>query len=533
MNDILNPKQPILEFKNFSLAFSNQPPVVNEINFSIKTGTITALVGESGSGKSVSAMSVLRLLENANNVDYKGEIFFDNKNVIRLNNNQLRIIRGNDIAFIFQEPMMSLNPLHRIEKQIAETLTIHQGLTINQSRPKIIEWLKKVGLRNVEQRLKDFPHQFSGGEQQRIMIAMALINEPKLLIADEPTTALDVTIQAQIIDLLKHLQKTLNLSILFITHDLSVVRQLADNVVVLQQGKVVEQGTTDQIFEHPQMAYTQQLINAKITDSIFSESQEKDMLIKCKNFNVWYPIKTGILQRVKTFNKAINNIQIEIKQNSSVAIIGESGSGKSTFARALVGLCDFHGSYQFLDKKIDNKNTKHFAAVRKDMQMMFQDPFGSLSPRMLIGDIIAEGLLIHNIGDKHSRIKKVRQALIDVQLEPDIVGRYPHEFSGGQRQRIALARALVMQPKCLILDEPTSALDKTIEKEVILLLKKLQLKYKLSYIFISHDLSVVKAFCETIYVLQQGKVVESGSNEQIFKQPKHQYTQTLIKAAFL
>ncbi|BCE00269.1 ABC transporter ATP-binding protein [Marinicellulosiphila megalodicopiae] len=523
----------ILTFENFSLAFSHQAPVVDDISFNVETAKITALVGESGSGKSVTAMSVLRLLENANHINYQGRIDFDQHNILELSNKQLRGIRGNDIGFIFQEPMMSLNPLHRIEKQIGETLMIHQGLTVNQSRPKIIQWLEKVGIRDASARLQDFPHQFSGGEQQRIMIAMALINEPKLLIADEPTTALDVTIQAQIIELLQSLQQSLNLTILFITHDLSVVKRIADKVVVMQKGKIVEQGNTDEIFNHAQNAYTQTLINTRLIDSIFDVDKKQDNLISCDNFNVWYPIKKGIFQKIVAHNKAVNDIQVTIEKNTSVAIIGESGSGKSTFAKALIGLESFDGIYQFEDRQIENKNKQDFADIRKNMQMMFQDPFGSLSPRMLVGDIIAEGLLIHKIGDTQTRAERVKQALIDVKLDPQMATRYPHEFSGGQRQRIALARALVMQPKCLILDEPTSALDKTIEKDIIVLLKQLQDKYQLSYVFISHDLSVVKAFCEYIYVMKQGKIIEHGKNQTLFDSPQHPYTQTLLQAAFL
>ncbi len=523
----------IVEIKDLSIAFNQSQPVVHNVSLSINAGETLALVGESGSGKSVTSMSILRLL-NEPPVSYpSGDILLSGQSVLKASQSQLRHWRGNKVGVIFQEPMMSLNPLHTIEKQLGETLLIHQGLPAKHSRTKIIDWLNKVGIRNAQKRLNDYPHQFSGGEKQRIMIAMALINEPELLIADEPTTALDVTVQAQILDLIKQLQQELNMAVLFISHDLTVVRQLADRVAVMEQGKLVEVETSELLFERPQHPYTQKLINVEPEDRFCHSDQNAATLLTVKQLKVWFPIERGIFRRTVGHVKAVDGISFSIKQGSALAVVGESGSGKTTLSKALLRLIDSEGEFNFSGHTINQLKKHELTKIRRDMQFVFQDPFGSLSPRMLVSEIIGEGLEINQIGLPQAREQMIIDAMKTVELDPAIRHRYPHEFSGGQRQRIALARALVMKPKFIILDEPTSSLDRTVQFQVLKLLKKLQKTHHLTYLFISHDLKVVKALCEEVVVMKAGKIVEQGSCEQVFSAPQQEYTKNLIKTAFV
>lgn len=526
----------LVEVKELSIGFNQSGQtrqVVHQISFGIQKGEILALVGESGSGKSVTAMSILRLL-NEPPVEYSsGDIYLSGKSVLKASDPQLRRWRGDKVGVIFQEPMMSLNPLHSIEKQLGETLFIHQGLTAKQSRPKIIEWLNKVGLRDAKNRLKDFPHQFSGGEKQRIMIAMALINEPELLIADEPTTALDVTVQAQILNLIKQLQSELNMAVLFISHDLGVVKQLADRVAVMEQGRLVEVNDCQSLFLNPEHAYTQKLINAEPPNQFCISDPQAKNLLEVEQLKVWFPVQKGLFRKVVGHVKAVDGVSFSIKKGSALAVVGESGSGKTTLSKALLRLIDSQGNFTFNGQSINQLNKQQLTALRRDMQFVFQDPYGSLSPRMLVSEIIGEGLTINHIATPQEHEKMIIEAMRQVELDPNIRHRYPHEFSGGQRQRIALARALVMKPKFIILDEPTSSLDRTVQFQVLQLLKKLQQTHDLTYLFISHDLKVVKALCEEVVVMKAGKIVEAGSCEKVFTSPEHTYTRQLIETAFV
>ncbi|WAJ69713.1 ABC transporter ATP-binding protein [Catenovulum adriaticum] len=526
----------LVEVKELSVGFNQSGQtrqVVHQISFGIQKGEVLALVGESGSGKSVTAMSILRLL-NEPPVEYSsGDIYLSGESVLKASDSQLRRWRGDKVGVIFQEPMMSLNPLHTIEKQLGETLFIHQGLTAKQSRPKIIEWLNKVGLRDAKNRLKDFPHQFSGGEKQRIMIAMALINEPELLIADEPTTALDVTVQAQILNLIKQLQSELNMAVLFISHDLGVVKQLADRVAVMEQGRLVEINDCQSLFLNPEHAYTQKLINAEPPNQFCIADPKANNLLEVNQLKVWFAIQKGIFRKVEGHVKAVDGVSFSIKKGSALAVVGESGSGKTTLSKALLRLIKSQGDFTFNGQSINQLNKQQLTALRRDMQFVFQDPYGSLSPRMLVSEIIGEGLTINNIATPQEHEQMIIEAMRQVELDPNIRHRYPHEFSGGQRQRIALARALVMKPKFIILDEPTSSLDRTVQFQVLQLLKKLQQTHDLTYLFISHDLKVVKALCEEVVVMKAGKIVEAGSCEKVFTSPEHSYTRQLIKTAFV
>ncbi|WP_017446113.1 ABC transporter ATP-binding protein [Gayadomonas joobiniege] len=525
----------VLAVNELSVAFRQQDrlnTVVDKVSFSLQKGQTLALVGESGSGKSVTSMSILKLL-NPQQVSYpSGDILLDGQSVLQASEHQLRRWRGNKVGVIFQEPMMSLNPLHTIERQLGETLLIHKGLRGKQSRERIIDWLKKVGIRQADTRLNDFPHQFSGGEKQRIMIAMALINEPDLLIADEPTTALDVTVQAQILKLLKELQTELGMAMLFISHDLAIVKQVADQVAVMEKGCLVEQGECQQLFAAPQHPYTKKLIAAEPPDEYRPLVESKNKLVEVQQLKVWFPIKKGIFKRLVGFNKAVENISFHIKQGSSVGLVGESGSGKTSLSKALLKLIESQGNIYFAGQPLNQLDKHSLSQLRRQMQFVFQDPYGSLSPRMLVGEIIAEGLHINKIGTEQSREQMVIEAMRSVDLDPEIRFRYPHEFSGGQRQRIALARALVLKPKFLILDEPTSSLDRTVQFQVLELLKKLQNEYGLTYLFISHDLKVVKSICDTLIVMKGGQLIEQGPAQQIFEQPKNPYTRQLIETAF-
>jgi microcin C transport system ATP-binding protein len=445
----------------------------------------------------------------------------------------LRHVRGNQISMIFQEPMTSLNPLHTIEQQIAEVLRIHKGMTGQKVQDRVIDLLTKVGIENPKSRLGSYPHQLSGGQRQRAMIAMALANEPDLLIADEPTTALDVTIQAQILELLLELKAEFNMAMLLITHDLGIVRKMADHVCVMHDGKIVEKGRTHDIFENPQDAYTKHLIASEPKGSPPPEDPEAKTILKTDDLRVWFPIKRGFLRRVVGYIKAVDGIDLEVKEGQTLGVVGESGSGKTTLGLAVLRLISSEGPIVYLGDRIDDFDSKEMRPLRKDLQIVFQDPYGSLSPRMSIGQIIEEGLNIQNPDLSHEECDgRVARALTEVGLDPSARDRYPHEFSGGQRQRIAIARALVLEPKFLILDEPTSALDVSVQAQIVDLLRELQQRHKLAYLFISHDLKVVRALANSIIVLRHGKVVEQGPAQIVFSDPKTDYTKALLAAAF-
>ena len=507
--------------------------VVHDVSLELFAGETLALVGESGSGKSVTAMSIPRLLLSPPVEYLSGKLFLgESEDLLCASDRRLRQIRASDIGVIFQEPMMSLNPLHSIERQLSETLELNKGFGKDKSGPIVLSWLEKVGIRRADERLKDFPHQFSGGEKQRIMIAMALIKEPKILIADEPTTALDVTVQAQVLDLIKELQKETGLAILFITHDLSVVRHFADRVAVMEAGRLVEVNDCESLFSNPQDAYTKKLIDAEPDGTQIVPDDNNDTLLEVNQLKVWFPIKKGVLQRVVDHVKAINEVSFSIKSGHAIGLVGESGSGKTTLGRALIRLVDSEGGVTFDGADISALDKKLLQQARRNMQVVFQDPYGSLSPRMVIRDIIQEGLDINDIGEKSERDNLVIQAMESVELDPDFRFRYPNEFSGGQRQRVALARALIMRPKFIILDEPTSSLDRTVQFQIIELLKRLKDKYQLTYLFISHDLKVVRALCDEVMVMKDGKLVEHASAQQVFESPKEEYTKRLVSAAY-
>ena len=504
--------------------------VVNTVSFEIRRGEVLALVGESGSGKSVTALSMLSLL--GKNAKIDGSVEYDGNEILGATAKKLQRIRGNDISYIFQEPMTSLNPLHSIQKQLMESLALHQGLVGKMARARVLYLLERVGIPNAEERLTAFPHQLSGGQRQRIMIAMALANEPKLLIADEPTTALDVTIQAQILELLSDLKRKDGMSMLFITHDLGIVRQIADRVCVMQNGRIVEAGITSEIFEKPKNTYTQKLLNAHSAGAPQNIPEGAPIVLKASNTKIWFPIQRGMLKRTVGHVKAVNDVSLTIRAGETVGIVGESGSGKTTLAMAIMRLIASEGKLLFKGQDLNTIKTKDLRSLRQDMQMVFQDPFGSLSPRMTCAQIIAEGLEVHGSPDKQSFHKLVHEILLEVGLDPSMKHRYPHEFSGGQRQRIAIARAMVLRPKLVILDEPTSALDMTVQVQIVDLLRDLQKKYGLAYLFISHDLKVVRAMSHHLLVMKDGDVIEQGRADSIFDYPKKDYTKSLMRAAF-
>ena len=510
---------------------NKQVHAVKNVSFQLEKGKTLALVGESGSGKSVSALSILQLLPYPTASHPSGSILVNGQEVMNLNTDQLRKIRGNQVSMIFQEPMTSLNPLHRVEKQIREVLFLHKGLTGTEATARVLELLTLVGIRDPQQKLLAYPHELSGGQRQRVMIAMALANEPELLIADEPTTALDVTIQAQILQLLAELQKKLGMAILLITHDLGIVRHYSDQVCIMSQGEIVESGDTAKVFASPQHEYSMMLLRAEPKGEPAVPAQS-EMLLSTNALDVWFPIKKGVLGRVVDYVRAVNAINIDLHQGHTLGIVGESGSGKTTLGLALIRLIESKGLIQFEKGTISGLTQSQMRPLRREIQIVFQDPFGSLSPRMSIAEIIGEGLTIHDKGNEKQHERLVIDVLKEVGLDPDTRHRYPHEFSGGQRQRVAIARALILKPKLIILDEPTSALDRTVQAQIVDLLRSLQLKYQLSYIFISHDLAVVKALSHEIIVMKEGQVVEQGSADLIFKQPQHQYTQALLEAAF-
>ncbi|RZS87959.1 microcin C transport system ATP-binding protein [Phyllobacterium myrsinacearum] len=527
---------PLLSVRDLSVAFtqnSRQSIAVDHVSFDIAQGETVALVGESGSGKSVSALSILKLLPYPPASHPSGQILFNGQDLLDSNENDLRRVRGNDITMIFQEPMTSLNPLHTIEKQIVEVLKLHQGMADKPARQRTLALLHEVGIREPEKRLDAYPHQLSGGQRQRVMIAMALANKPKLLIADEPTTALDVTVQAQILQLLADLKKAQGMSMLFITHDLGIVRKIADRVCVMTKGKIVETGPTRQIFDNPQHEYTRHLLAAEPKGNPPSADLSAAPVMRGEQVKVWFPIKQGFLRRTVDHVKAVDGIDVTIRAGQTLGVVGESGSGKTTLGLALSRMISSQGVIRFGEKDINQFSFKQMRPLRRELQIVFQDPFGSLSPRMSIADIVAEGLAVHEPKlSADERDARVVAALKEVNLDPENRFRYPHEFSGGQRQRIAIARAMVLNPRFVMLDEPTSALDMSVQAQVVDLLRGLQQKHNLAYLFISHDLKVVKALANDVLVMRNGKAVEYGPSEEIFANPKSDYTKALMAAAF-
>jgi microcin C transport system ATP-binding protein len=520
----------ILDIKDLTIAFGSAEPAVRNVSFNIKAGETVALVGESGSGKSVTALSTVSLLPASAAI--KGSVNYRGTQMIGADNRTLRRVRGNDISFIFQEPMTSLNPLHTLEKQIGESLALHQGLDGMAARERIIDLLNKVGIRDPQDRLHNYPHQFSGGQRQRIMIAMALANGPDLLIADEPTTAVDVTIQAQILDLLADLQKSESMGLLFITHDLAIVRKIADRVNVMQGGEIVEAGVTSEIFDNPQHPYTQKLLAAEPSGRPEPVAENAPEVLETEDLRVWFPVKTGILRRTTGHIKAVNSANFTIRAGETVGIVGESGSGKTTLALGVMRLLASKGRISFLGNDVQGLKNRQLQPLRRDMQMVFQDPYGSLSPRLTVEQIVAEGLGVQGLKPGQDKRQMVADILVETGLTPDMMNRYPHEFSGGQRQRIAIARAMILQPKLVVLDEPTSALDMTVQVQIVDLLRDLQKKHLLAYLFISHDLKVVRALSHKVLVMKQGDIVEQGIGDQVFDNPKTDYTKTLMAAAF-
>ena len=520
----------ILTINNLTISFKNNLKVVKKINIKIPAGKTVAIVGESGSGKTLSALSILKLLPTNAIID-EGEIIYKENNLLNIPNNQIEKIRGNKISTIFQEPMSSLNPLHNIKKQINEIITNHSNISEKEATEKTKILLNNVGLDNLTDRINSYPYELSGGQRQRVMIAMAIANNPDLLIADEPTTALDVTIQLQILELLKELQKKLNMAILFISHDLGVVKNLADYVYIMKDGNIIEHNSKFNIFNNPIEKYTQELINTKTLKREKIINKDK-LLMKIDKLKVWYPIKKGLLKKTVNYVKAINSISFDLYENQTIGIVGESGSGKTSLALAILKLISSSGEIFYKNDNISLINSKKFINFRKDIQIIFQDPFSSLSPRMTVQEIINEGLNIHfkslTNQEKEDRSKKI---LSDVGLIfDDIYNRYPHEFSGGQRQRIAIARALILSPKLLILDEPTSALDVSIQKQILDLLNNLQNKYRLSYIFISHNIKVIESISDYVIILEKGEVVEEGETKIVFNRPQKTYTKQLLSS---
>ncbi|WP_419903567.1 ABC transporter ATP-binding protein [Kiloniella sp.] len=530
-------QQPLLDITSLSVQFHGEEEITDAvagITYRIMEGQTVALVGESGSGKSVSALSILQLLPYPVAQHPQGSsVKFRGQELIGADDATMREIRGNKISIIFQEPMTSLNPLHTIEKQINEVLLVHKGFTKIEARKRTLELLNLVGIKDPAGRLKSYPHELSGGQRQRVMIAMALANEPDLLIADEPTTALDVTIQAQILELLQELQEKLGMSILLITHDLGIVRKMADRVCVMTKGQIVEQGPTKKVYDHPQHPYTQSLLAAEPKGNPVDADLNAPEIMSCENLKVHFPVKRGVLRRTVDHIKAVDGISLSIKQGHTLGIVGESGSGKTTLGLALLRLISSKGNIKYDNKIINGISGRKLRPLRQEMQIVFQDPYGSLSPRLSIGEIIEEGLKVHGLGgNAKARELLIIEALREVGLDPDNRHRYPHEFSGGQRQRIAIARVMVLKPRFLILDEPTSALDMSVQAQIVDLLRELQIRHNLTYLFISHDLKVVRTLADDVIVMRNGEAVEIGTAAQIFEDPQTAYTQALIKAAF-
>src|SRR5471032_3144156 len=526
----------LLTVKDLSIAFgvgSREVLAVDHVSFDIAKGETVALVGESGSGKSVTALSVMKLLPYPSAHHPSGSIVFKGQELLTMSFFFFKKKTAYDITIIFQEPMTSLNPLHTIEKQIGEILSLHQGLTGKAARARILELLDQVGIPDPDGRLASYPHQLSGGQRQRVMIAMALANEPDLLIADEPTTALDVTVQAQILKLLKDIQKRLGMSMLFITHDLGIVRKLADRVCVMNTGKIVEHGPVERVFTAPEHPYTRALLAAEPKPDPAPPKPDAPIILETNDLKIWFPIKRGVLRRVVGHIKAVDGVSIAVRKGETLGVVGESGSGKTTLGLAILRLISSDGPMVFMGHTIQGLKFKQMRPYRRDMQIVFQDPYGSLSPRMSVSDIIEEGLWVHHPHlPAAERERQVVAALTDVGLDPATRFRYPHEFSGGQRQRIALARALALEPTFIVLDEPTSALDMLIQSQMVDLLRDVQKKRDLTYMFISHDLRVVAALASRLLVLRNGKMVEEGAAADLFKNPKSDYTRALFAAAF-
>lgn len=526
----------LLDIKNLQVAFGENSAhslAVKGVSLTINKGQSVALVGESGSGKSVTALSIMQLLPYPYAHHPMGSILYEGQELIGAGPSVLRSVRGNNISMIFQEPMTSLNPLHTIDKQIAESLRLHKALNGRALRARVLELLDLVGIKDAESRLHAYPHELSGGQRQRVMIAMALANEPDLLIADEPTTALDVTIQAQILTLLKELQQQLGMALLLITHDLGIVKKMADEVHVMTQGEVVEHNTSLNLFSSPQHEYTKKLLNAEPGDLPVRHADNGEPILKASQLRVKFPVKAGFLGRVKQYVNACDGIDIRVTPGRTVGVVGESGSGKTTLGLALLRLIQSEGDIHFNGQSIHEKSKQDLRDLRQAMQIVFQDPYGSLSPRLSVLQIIEEGLKVHHphISDDE-RISQVKQVLSEVGLQDNTLHRYPHEFSGGQRQRIAIARAMVLKPALVILDEPTSALDMSVQAQIVNLLQDLQTRHQLAYLFISHDLKVVRALSDDIVVMRDGKIVESGPAKEVMENPREAYTQALMAAAF-
>jgi microcin C transport system ATP-binding protein len=534
-NKFMNGEQKVLlRVSDLSVTFRSnnlQVEAVKHISFDLHAGETLALVGESGSGKSVTALSIMQLLPYPKASHPSGSIQYLGKELIGADPATLKMVRGDQIGMTFQEPMTALNPLHTIEKQISEVLILHQGMSTDEARLEVLSLLEKVKIRNPEDRLSSYPHQLSGGQRQRVMIAMALANKPDILIADEPTTALDVTVQAEILELLNELQSNMGMAILLITHDLAMVEKFADSVAVMRSGELVEKGDTGSIFTAPAHPYTNMLLEAEPGVRERKSMQGLLPVISCENLKIWFPVKKGVLRRTVDYIKAVDGVSLTISRGRTLGVVGESGSGKTTLALALLRLVHSEGKIEFQGESIDSLSSRQLKDIRPRMQMVFQDPYGSLSPRLTITEIVAEGLQAHNIGTAHSREQDVIAMLEEVGVDPASSHRYPHEFSGGQRQRIAIARAMIMRPQLVVLDEPTSALDRTVQGQIVDLLERLQSDHDLAYLFISHDLSVVRALSDEILVLQQGKPVEYGLARQIFDTPQQPYTRRLIAAA--
>jgi microcin C transport system ATP-binding protein len=523
----------LLDVRDLSVSFRQDGrdiPAVRGVSFDVGDGETVALVGESGSGKSVTALSTVSLLGGSATV--AGSVRYRGEEMRGRSEDELMKIRGNRISFIFQEPMTSLNPLHTLDKQIMESLALHQGLVGEPARARVLELLRRVRITDAERRLKAYPHQLSGGQRQRVMIAMALANNPDLLIADEPTTALDVTIQAQILELLHDLKRQENLSLLFITHDLGIVRRIADRVCVMKDGEIVEQGGTEAIFRAPEHPYTQKLLAAEPTGMVPPVARASEEVVRTEGLRIWFPIQRGFLRRTVGHVKAVNDATLSVRTGETLGIVGESGSGKTTLALAMMRLISSQGPIVFQGRDVQGWKTRQLRPLRRHMQIVFQDPYGSLSPRMTVEQIVAEGLGVHGVEKGQDPRQMVAETLAEVGLDPAAMDRYPHEFSGGQRQRIAIARAMILRPRLVVLDEPTSALDMTVQVQIVDLLRDLQARYGLAYLFISHDLRVVKALSHRVIVMKDGDIVESGTAREVFERPSSDYTRQLIGAAF-
>ncbi|KPQ10458.1 MAG: ABC-type microcin C transport system ATPase component YejF [Rhodobacteraceae bacterium HLUCCA09] len=523
----------LLQVRELSVSFRQdgvEIPAVKGVSFEVGDGETVALVGESGSGKSVTALSTVSLL--GDNATVGGSVLYRGQEMRGRSESELMKIRGNNISFIFQEPMTSLNPLHTLDKQIMESLALHQGLVGEPARRRVLELMEKVGIGDAERRLKAYPHQLSGGQRQRVMIAMALANGPDLLIADEPTTALDVTIQAQILDLLYDLKQEENMSLLFITHDLGIVRKIADRVCVMKDGEIVETGETDRLFGAPEHPYTQKLLAAEPTGMVPALASRAEEIVRTESLRIWFPIQRGFLRRTVGHVKAVNDATLSVRKGETVGIVGESGSGKTTLALAMMRLISSEGPIVFQGRDVQGWKSRQLRPLRRDMQIVFQDPYGSLSPRMTVEQIVSEGLGVHGVEKGQDKRQMVAEMLAEVGLDPAAMDRYPHEFSGGQRQRIAIARAMILRPKLVVLDEPTSALDMTVQVQIVDLLRDLQARYGLAYLFISHDLRVVRALSHRVIVMKDGDIMETGTAREVFETPKSDYTRKLIGASF-